>query len=345
MNADSDARAAALGPVDLLRADLQMTCSIYEGFSTAIVVRGQPRTVALCREYGDAVQLMSLIDAARAALAPPEGAVASAPAGRTFSDPKSQAAYDLFRREGWMRGDIERFYRQGYEGVSKPEQGSPRGAVWWAGRDRAEAGLPSGIPEFVHPHDGASAPVEGGAYADQAVSDLMTVLGRLTSDWPNHADYDVALPAGHWRAIADRLAALQAQGEPVAKRIRWGPDDDWDISDWADDPLTNDDVARLRSKGHEVELLYAHPPASADGWRPIESAPKDGTNFDGWQRDERVTDMFWSAVQDAWCIDGTYGPEEPTPLAIYPPVTHWRPLPEPPRPAAEGRALQPEGGR
>lgn len=64
-------------------------------------------------------------------------------AGRTFSDAKAQAAYDLFFREGWMRGDIDRFYKQGFSGVSQPEAGgTPRAAVWWAGHDRAAAGLP-----------------------------------------------------------------------------------------------------------------------------------------------------------------------------------------------------------
>lgn len=67
---------------------------------------------------------------------------------RTFHDPKAQAAYDVFHANGWMRGDIERFYRQGYDNQSAPEANTPRGAVWWAGRDRALAGEPSGIPAF-----------------------------------------------------------------------------------------------------------------------------------------------------------------------------------------------------
>ncbi|MGN6099855.1 MAG: hypothetical protein ACTHOR_01800 [Devosia sp.] len=71
--------------------------------------------------------------------------------------------------------------------------------------------------------------------------------------------------------------------------------------------------------------------AGREGWQPIETAPKDGQKFDGWQGGGRVTDVYWSDVQDAWCVDGPYGPEEPTPIAIAPPLTHWQPLPTPPK--------------
>ena len=63
-------------------------------------------------------------------------------------------------------------------------------------------------------------------------------------------------------------------------------------------------------------------------WMPIETAPRDGTKFDAWQR-ERVINVFWSAVQEGWCVEGDYDPEEPTPLP-FPEPTHWMPLPEPP---------------
>ncbi|WP_338578670.1 hypothetical protein V8J38_16840 (plasmid) [Brevundimonas olei] len=67
---------------------------------------------------------------------------------RTFKDRRSQNAYDLFVRNGWMRGDLERFYRSGFAGVARPDEtNTPRIAVWLAGRDRAEAGLSHGIPD------------------------------------------------------------------------------------------------------------------------------------------------------------------------------------------------------
>lgn len=56
-----DTSNPAFAAVDLMTAELEITSSIYEGFSTAIVVRGQPRTVGLFREFADAVQWMATI--------------------------------------------------------------------------------------------------------------------------------------------------------------------------------------------------------------------------------------------------------------------------------------------
>lgn len=66
------------------------------------------------------------------------------------------------------------------------------------------------------------------------------------------------------------------------------------------------------------------------GWQPIETAPKDGTEFDAWDRDGRITNVYWSNLQEAWCIDVPYGRAEPQPLGL-PVPTHWRSLPLPPR--------------
>lgn len=66
-------------------------------------------------------------------------------------------------------------------------------------------------------------------------------------------------------------------------------------------------------------------------WLPIDTAPKDGTKIDVWQRDLRYTNAFWSGTEECWCIDGPHGPEEPTPLAIAPAVSHWMPVPKDPK--------------
>lgn len=65
--AETTSAEAAFAQVDLLTAELELNGSIYEGFSTAIMVKGQPRTVALCREFNDAVQLMAIITHAKTA--------------------------------------------------------------------------------------------------------------------------------------------------------------------------------------------------------------------------------------------------------------------------------------
>lgn len=59
---EDEIRHAVFGQVDLQTAELEIVSSIYDGFAAAIVVKGQPRTIALTREYGDAVQLMALIE-------------------------------------------------------------------------------------------------------------------------------------------------------------------------------------------------------------------------------------------------------------------------------------------
>lgn len=73
-------------PVDLQTADLEIDSSIYEGFAAAIVVKGRPRTVALCREYGDAVQLMALIERGRASLVTVVSAIPASDGSQRLSD-------------------------------------------------------------------------------------------------------------------------------------------------------------------------------------------------------------------------------------------------------------------
>lgn len=68
LSRDDETRRAVFDQVDLQTAELEIVGSIYDGFAAAIVVTGQPRTVALTREYGDAVQLMALIERGRAPL-------------------------------------------------------------------------------------------------------------------------------------------------------------------------------------------------------------------------------------------------------------------------------------
>lgn len=79
--------------------------------------------------------------------------------------------------------------------------------------------------------------------------------------------------------------------------------------------------------------------ADANGWMPIESAPKDGTRFWGCVKDDAIA-MFWHPafgefvssfrrmeMAPGYTIDGQ-------PYKDHSPVTHaptgWRPLPKPP---------------
>lgn len=68
-------------------------------------------------------------------------------------------------------------------------------------------------------------------------------------------------------------------------------------------------------------------------WRPIETAPKDGSLIDLWCGDyERVADAKWDTKRRAWVewgIDG-FDCMEWVRLPDYYKPTHWMPLPEPP---------------
>lgn len=87
--------------------------------------------------------------------------------------------------------------------------------------------------------------------------------------------------------------------------------------------------------------LSAVSPPDNGGWRPIETAPKDGTRIDLWQHGHWITDAFWDKGEGWWCVDSRYSDGEPCLLAISPDPTHWRPLPAPPAtPHNEGSAKQ-----
>jgi hypothetical protein len=60
------------------------------------------------------------------------------------------------------------------------------------------------------------------------------------------------------------------------------------------------------------------------GWRPIETAPKDGREIDVFSLDldDRYTDVSWNKDRDGWA--------DYTGLDIIN-ASHWRPIPEKPR--------------
>lgn len=70
------------------------------------------------------------------------------------------------------------------------------------------------------------------------------------------------------------------------------------------------------------KLAEAVPIVRKDGWRPIETAPKDGTGLLVYS-DERIISAMWSVGADDW-VEVVHG------YTFYDP-THWMPLPEPPK--------------
>ena len=102
-------------------------------------------------------------------------------------------------------------------------------------------------------------------------------------------------------------------------------------------------------QGHINELKQQ--PASP-GWRPIESAPKDGTRIMLWNGDDEPVFAHWDTslewgkgskpindwVSDWLTVSGYDAGAE----RVYNP-THWQPLPQPPQPKdceAEGQPQQ-----
>lgn len=74
-----------------------------------------------------------------------------------------------------------------------------------------------------------------------------------------------------------------------------------------------------------------------NGWLPIESAPRDGTNILVWSPHGEahgkpsIVAVDWHTYngESDWRIGvGEFGP-----LALHAPPTHWQPLPEPPEAA------------
>lgn len=82
-------------------------------------------------------------------------------------------------------------------------------------------------------------------------------------------------------------------------------------------------------------VLEVLPGAVESGWRPIETAPKDGSLVDLWVGGHRVPDCHWTGViwySPHWKYDCG---AEIDPARGDPDPTHWMPLPDPPTLAEE----------
>lgn len=84
------------------------------------------------------------------------------------------------------------------------------------------------------------------------------------------------------------------------------------------------------------DLRAALASRSDGGWRPIETAPKDGTPmlFCWWQDGQDTLPVvagFWSRLSERWCNDQDGGKVRPT---------HWMPLPKPPQAATSEQEVK-----
>lgn len=127
---------------------------------------------------------------------------------------------------------------------------------------------------------------------------------------------------GEWSmaAICDLLAAYDAARDSHDAAIEANGALTTQLNSLRDDL----DAAQARIADLERQLAEAR----ATEWRPMETAPRDGTKVDVVQGGRRVVNVYWSDVEETWCRDGDYGPEEPSPLPIVPKPAGWLPLPE-----------------
>ena len=139
----------------------------------------------------------------------------------------------------------------------------------------------------------------------------------LVEAWPSLARQ--MREAEQWRAReGETQEALQSIGEEFG--VRGG------------EPRV-DGIRRVLTE--QRDQLAALLREAGEGWRPIESAPRDGTKVDLWginhlhyaKRGERIANIAWGPVMD-WMgherDDWRHGQGE----SFQP--THWRPLPAPP---------------
>lgn len=172
----------------------------------------------------------------------------------------------------------------------------------------------------------------------QQIGDDIQELTRLRAE--------VAELRAKLAAAESELAAIKAQqGEPHCWFVS-GPDGEEKLIFEADqvEPWIAESCARTGNASYEYTAteLFASPPPSASPqvrsggeWRPIESAPKDGTPIlvtTDHRYGSRVHRVFWDtethgpdigtwSVQD--CKFGRY------PLRGYSNLLGWQPLPEP----------------
>lgn len=151
--------------------------------------------------------------------------------------------------------------------------------------------------------------------------------------------------------------AASAGSEPVANRafLERALSAMESVIDVADRNTTEFDALRscvvdLTLMLFKPQACYSSPPEGMAGWKPIATAPKDGTlilvNF----KSKGVRAVSWDSPfhdevteeNGIWCVDddkhgpyGLRGYNDDGPTA----PTHWMPLPAPPLPASEAKEL------
>ena len=148
---------------------------------------------------------------------------------------------------------------------------------------------------------------------------LQTVLDALVDMVESVTGVDQVSAVNEAREAIGIVKEMMAQ-EPVNQyRVL-------NCTDWYDGfPDTSD------GKHYKTRTLYAAPVSvqAVPAWLPIESAPKDGTEFLG-LRGNKIANAYKVQRDDCemWCFGGSSGDVE---IAPYTKPTHWMPLPAAPK--------------
>jgi len=147
--------------------------------------------------------------------------------------------------------------------------------------------------------------------ADRAQALVMALNGVST----------IAMQKRTIAAILRQPAAEEV--EAMARKLEHTAEHKYVLSQAMSEPLRYKSTAETFEGKVAALLRRLSPPA--DGWRPIESAPKDGTRILGWSASipsgwQKIHSIRWNQIDGTW-REPSFGRIEPT---------HWRPLPTPP---------------
>lgn len=93
--------------------------------------------------------------------------------------------------------------------------------------------------------------------------------------------------------------------------------------------IYEENSARERANTESAESALAQ---LKEGWRPIETAPKDGTRVDLWVPPYgRIVNCLWDVAANRWVARGEPDEEGCDEIAFGPRPTHWREIPAPPQ--------------
>jgi hypothetical protein len=357
---EDEIRRAVFGQVDLQTAELEIVSSIYDGFAAAILVKGQPRTIALTREYGDAVQLMAMIERSRSAQS------AASEAGAAAGDPKGRrsiydAAYDSIRKGAPGLSDatcaaIARSINLKVANGSASERGAVESS--WSESfiadedDGPVSGIVIDLPDGSQIWTGECSSALLDSMGDERPDGSCLFLTVAIKGKPTRVVASIA-STQDGIALARALAAAHVTRSAEPGAI----DEDWIrgligeavvmAEDQEREDESDEEICRIAESVLNAILPYLRAqPQAREGaqpvaWRSIGGAPKDGTTIDVWRVEGGRETVFWGyphhecGEMGSLCDSDWHSLKEPGWVCAtfnefiggkHNPFTHWKPV-------------------